>query len=65
MEVSVTSWYLLGLTGQIELIHVRLLFQVVHNVPIFAPGKYQAKGRRRRYRYPVEREDVLVFKLLH
>ena len=51
-------------TGQLELIEIWILLQIPHDVSGFVPGKYQAKVGDR-CRYPVKRNNVLVFELLH
>ena len=51
-------------TGQIELVGIRIILQIVHDVSLTVPGEYQAKVGDCR-RYPEERNDVIVFELLH
>ena len=51
-------------TGQMESVGVRILLQIVHDVPVLIPREHQEKvgdGRR----YTVERDDVVVPELLH
>ena len=55
---------MLECTDQIEPIGIRHLLQVLHDVSIFVPGEYQAEVGDSR-RYPVERKDIAVLKLLH
>lgn len=51
-------------TSQLEFIDIRILLQILHDVPVSVPGKYQAKVGDCS-RYPVKRENVVVFELFH
>ena len=51
-------------TGQMESVGVRILLQIVHDVPVLIPRKHQTKVGDCR-RYTVERDDVVVPELLH
>ena len=64
VQVSTESMGLLKRTDQIESIGFWVLLQVLHDVSIFVPGEYQAEVGDSR-RYPVERKDIAVLKLLH
>lgn len=51
-------------TDQLELIDFWIHLQIVHDVPVLVPGKHEAEVGDRS-RYPIERENILVFELFH
>ena len=51
-------------TSQIGSIDIWVLLQIIYDAAILVPGRYQAKVGNGS-RYPVEREKVIVFDLLH